>query len=227
MLWSPSTDTALVIIPEEAELLVPLIRRSGQTAQVHLITYAAPVTKAMLETFNDLSFYSLPSLPVGYTIPNWFSIELGIFAGRLYVTHEECAFIAKYLEIPGAEDGDGDATEPMAGRPFTNNPMGFLSEWLPLRRQVSDVMQTPMGYIIQGRLHALRPDHAFFVSQVRDAPDFKDMPVSIGSTDDTSDDDEDDDDFSDAGEEIDDGWEDLGEEHDVKEVDEDPDGDDM
>lgn len=217
ILWSPSTETALVIIPEEAELLIPLIRRSGQTAQVHLITYAAPVTKAMLNNFNDLRFYSLPSLPVGYKMPDWFSIELGIFAGRLYVTQEECSLIAEYLQVPSNDKQDGNITKAVAERIFSRNPLAFLSEWLPLRRQVSEVMQTPMGYIIQGRMQALRPDHAFFVSRVADSPpEFKNMPVSSGSTDDTSDDD-DDDDFSDAGEEeVDDGWEDLGEENDAR-----------
>lgn len=40
ILWSPSTLTALLIVPEEAELLIPVIRRAGQSANVHLITYA-------------------------------------------------------------------------------------------------------------------------------------------------------------------------------------------
>ncbi|ROV95602.1 hypothetical protein VSDG_05251 [Cytospora chrysosperma] len=217
ILWSPSTETALVIIPEEAELLIPLIRRCGQTSQVHLITYAAPVTKAMLKNFNGLRYYSLPTLPLGYKIPGWFSIELGIFAGQLYVTHDECAPIAQYLHISSKEEGE--AVETVVGRTFARNPVGFLCEWLPLRRQVADVMQTPMGYIIQGRLHALRPDHAFFVTRVTDAPDMIDMPVSNGSSDDTTD--EDDDGFSDGSEENDDGWEDLGEEHVDEKVDND------
>ncbi|ROW07311.1 hypothetical protein VMCG_03763 [Cytospora schulzeri] len=219
ILWSPSTKTALVIIPEEVELLIPLIRRAGHTSQVHLITYAAPVTKAMLKNFNGLRYYSLPTLPIGYQFPDWFLIELGIFAGRLYVTHEECSLIARYLHI--SETDDGDAVESVVGRTFARNPVGFLCEWLPLRRQVSDVMQTPMGYIIQGRLHALRPDHAFFVTRVADAPGIMDIPVSNGSTDDTSDEDEDE--FSDGGEDIDDGWEDLGEENFGKKVSDDGD----
>lgn len=179
----------------------------------------------MLSNFSSLRYYNLPSLPDDYRFPDWFSIELGIFAGRLYVTHEECSLIAKYLQAPSPLNGNGDIAkcvdEAVGGRTFARNPMSFLCEWLPLRRQVSDVMQTPMGYIIQGRLHALRPDHAFFVARVADAPGFKDMPVSSGSTDDTSDDDDDESDFSDAGEEIDDGWEDLGDQQDGKKVSED------
>ncbi|KUI56497.1 hypothetical protein VP1G_10818 [Cytospora mali] len=202
ILWSPYTETALIIIPEEAELLIPLVRRSGQTSQVHLITYAAPVTKAMLKNFNGLRYYSMPTFPVGYKFPDWLLIELGIFAGRLYVTYEECSLIAQYLQGPATEDAN--TGENVVGRTFARNPMGFLGEWLPLRRQVSEVMQTPMGYIIQGRLHALRPDHAFFVTRVTDAPDILDMPVSNGSSDDTSESEDDEDDFSDADKEIED-----------------------
>jgi hypothetical protein len=66
-----------------AELLIPLIRAQRQP-KVHLITYAASVTKNMVH-FNKLSYYVLPRLPVGYKPPSWFSIELGIFAGRLYI----------------------------------------------------------------------------------------------------------------------------------------------
>lgn len=205
ILWSPSTETALIIIPEEAELVIPLIRSFDRTSLVHLIAYAAPVTKAMLKNFNDLRYYSMPTLPAGYKFPDWFSIELGIFAGRLYVTYEECALIAQYLQISGP---DGRNAEAAAGRIFARNPMSFLSEWLPLRRQVSDVMQTPMGYIIQGRLHALHPDHAFFVTRVTEGPDTMAMPVSNSNSEDTSD--EEDDGFSDVGEEIEQGWEDLG-----------------
>lgn len=175
---------------------------------MHLITYAAPVTKAMLKNFHGLKYYSLPALPAGYKVPNWFSIELGIFAGQLYVTHEECSHIAQYLQGPQADGEDAAAT--VRGT-FARKPMGFLCEWLPLRRQVSEVMQTPMGYIIQGRMHALHPDHPFFVTRVKGAPDMMDTPVlSNGSSDDTSDDDEND--FSDMGGEAEEGWGDLEEE---------------
>lgn len=173
----------------------------------------------MLNNFNSLRYYSMPILPAGYKVPDWFSIELGIFAGRLYVTHKECAIIAQYLGI--SETENGNAVETVVRRTFARNPMGFMCEWLPLRRQISDVMQTPMGYIIQGRLHALRPDHAFFVTRATDAPDIMNLPASNGSFDDTSDEDEGD--YSDGSEEVDDAWESMGEERVEKKVSEDGD----
>ncbi|TGO44474.1 hypothetical protein BCON_0512g00030 [Botryotinia convoluta] len=87
ILWSPSNETALIVIPEEVELLIPMIRTARKPI-VHLITYAAPITKSM-QHFNGLSYYVLPSLLNGYKIPEWLSIELGIFAGRLYINHIE------------------------------------------------------------------------------------------------------------------------------------------
>lgn len=65
---------------------------------VHLITYTAPTTKNMLY-FNGLSYYVVPRLLDGYTAPDWLSIELGIFAGRLYINFPECAPLNNYIEL--------------------------------------------------------------------------------------------------------------------------------
>ncbi|KAL1869170.1 hypothetical protein Daus18300_005707 [Diaporthe australafricana] len=158
ILWSVSTETALVIIPEEAELLIPIIRKAGPRCPVHLMTYAAPVTKSTLQNFNSLDFYNMPPLPDNYEFPKWFTVELGIFAGRLYITYEECALVAQYLRLSEVMEDqvDGPADETIA-----RNPVSFMSEWLALHRQ-SDIEQTPMGYILRGRIEALHPDHAFF-----------------------------------------------------------------
>ncbi|KKY37654.1 hypothetical protein UCDDA912_g02340 [Diaporthe ampelina] len=76
ILWSSLTETALVIIPEEAELLIPIIRRAGRTCLVHLMAYAAPVTKSTLRNFNGLTYYNMPPFPEDYRFPKWFIIEL-------------------------------------------------------------------------------------------------------------------------------------------------------
>ena len=157
ILWSPSNATGLIVISEEAELLIPSIR-AAREPKVHLITYAAPVTKNMLH-FNDLSYYVLPRLPGGYTVPDLFSIELGIFAGRLYINFAECAPLNKYLQLAGK-------TIDHVGV-FTRNPVDFLLEWLTVCRKGQDIMHTPMGYICQGR--PLRPDHPFFTTRNADA----------------------------------------------------------
>jgi hypothetical protein len=164
-LWNPSSETALIIISEEAELLIPIIRAAGEP-MVHLITYAAPVTKNMLH-FNGLQYYVLPRLPVNHTAPDWFSTELGIFAGRLYINFSECAPLIKYLQL-------GDKTDPEAPQSnsknvgvFTKNPVNFLLEWLTLCRKGQDIMHTPMGYLCQGR--PLHKSHPFFVARSADA----------------------------------------------------------
>ncbi|KAI0472258.1 hypothetical protein F4859DRAFT_98378 [Xylaria cf. heliscus] len=94
--WSTRTETALVVIPEEAEDLMKLLRGREGKSRVHLIAYAAPVTKAMLH-FNRLEFYSSPELPKNHTIPERIRIELGILSGRLYVDQTEWEGLAEYL----------------------------------------------------------------------------------------------------------------------------------
>ncbi|RYP66813.1 hypothetical protein DL771_007611 [Monosporascus sp. 5C6A] len=181
ILWSRSSETALVIIPEEAELLIPVIRRAGQLAKVHLIAYAAPVTKSMMH-FNDFSYYTIPRLPAGYKIPVLLSIELGIFAGRLYIEFGECAPLTRYLQGL-SEETDADAALQLTGQPglgsgiFTKNPVSFLLEWLTLRRKAHDIMHTPMGYICRGR--TLHKSHPFFVGRSANAQEI--VPPSVGA----------------------------------------------
>lgn len=215
ILWSTLTDTALVIVPEEAELLIPIMRRAGPKCLVHLITYSAPVTKATLHNFNGLTFYNFPALPNDYKFPMWFTVELGILSGRLYVGHDECAAVAQYLRMSEAADDqvDGSAEEEET---FARNPVTFMSEWLAHRRQ-SDIQQTPMGYILRGRIKALHPEHAFFMTHTNEAQGVLEAPLSSakrpGAEDENEGDDEDDDsDMDHDGDDIDEGWDDLGDE---------------
>ncbi|KAH9885947.1 hypothetical protein F4778DRAFT_798742 [Xylariomycetidae sp. FL2044] len=160
VLWNTSTQTGLVIIPEEVELLIPILRldeREDNTS-VHLIAYAAPVTKAMI-CFDRFQYYSLPSLPADHKFPDWFRIELGILAGRLYIDVAEWETVVRYLQPPSdtalehQEDGFGPDTMDIATAPvkFASNPASFLMDWLALRRKTRDVLHTPMGYICTGR----------------------------------------------------------------------------
>jgi len=172
-LWSPSSETALIVISEEVELLIPIIR-AAKKPKVHLITYAAPVTKNM-QHFNGLSYYVLPPLPVGYTIPDWLSIELGIFAGRLYFNFPECASLMKYLELENGTDTETLESDGEHANTFTTNPINFLLDWLTLCRKGQDIMRTPMGYICQGR--PLHENHPFFVVRSADATEVEMPPV--------------------------------------------------
>ncbi|KAI1805842.1 hypothetical protein F4811DRAFT_513767 [Daldinia bambusicola] len=157
ILWSPSTQTALVIVPEEAELLIPLLRDAARSPHVHLITYAAPVTKTM-ERFNTLQYYSLPALPPNYKFPEWLRFELGVLGGRLYVSLAEWDPLSRYLQSSFEKSdklsrGNSNPTqaEEVTPTPFADDPSSFLLEWLTLLRKTQDVLHTPMGYICTGR----------------------------------------------------------------------------
>lgn len=143
MLWSPRSQTGLVVIPEELELVLEQVRESPA---VHLVAYAAPVTRSMIR-FGSLQYFSLPALPKGYTFPSWLVVELGILAGRLYMTFDECTAMQAYVRR-AEETG------------FCREAVGFLLEWLSLRRVGQDMMHTPAAYVCQGR--PLRKEHAFF-----------------------------------------------------------------
>ncbi|KAK3353249.1 hypothetical protein B0T25DRAFT_206536 [Lasiosphaeria hispida] len=60
ILWVPITETALVVIPEEAENLSTMLRNASGP-MVHLIPYAAPVTRNMVQ-FGGLNYHALPRL---------------------------------------------------------------------------------------------------------------------------------------------------------------------
>lgn len=158
VLWNPATKTALVVIPEEAELLIPIIR-AAKLPPVHLIAYAAPMTKNMLH-FSGLSYYVLPRLSNNHTIPDWLSIELGILGARLYFEFVEYAPLVKYLNLTNDPGACNNA--PLDGQSVVSNDSisSFLLEWLTVRRKGQDIMQTPMGYICQGR--PLDESHPFF-----------------------------------------------------------------
>lgn len=85
----------MVIIPEEAERLLTLLREMDP-APTHLLTYSAPVTRKML-VFNDMNYYSVPPSPEGWKAPMWLKIELGVFAGRLYFQFSDYEDLCKYL----------------------------------------------------------------------------------------------------------------------------------
>ncbi|KAJ5405356.1 hypothetical protein N7465_006640 [Penicillium sp. CMV-2018d] len=61
VLLSMRADVARDIIPEEAELVIPILREHADPP-THLLLYAALFTKRMLY-FNRLDYYSLPRLP--------------------------------------------------------------------------------------------------------------------------------------------------------------------
>lgn len=157
--------------------------------------------------FNDLSYYSMPCLPLNYKFPTWFLIELGLFAGRLYVSFEESCAIREYLQMSQDVETDEEDDSSPAHCHFARNRIEFLLEWLALRRQVQDIMQTPMGYILQGR--ALNEDHPFFSAQGLQTAELAEVQISTSSSTDASHDDDSDDEDDDWSEHEDGGedWE--------------------
>jgi len=163
ILWSVVTETALIIIPEEADIVIPLLF-NAKDPTTHLLTYAAPVTRKMLH-FNKLKYYTMPVLPIGWTPPTWLTTGLGIFAGRLYFEYEEYSGLQEYLgfredgAVPSADEATMKASAQQA-HSFTAKPLTFLQEWLAVRRKNQDFTHTPMGHICQGNL--LKASHPFF-----------------------------------------------------------------
>jgi hypothetical protein len=167
------SKTALVIVPEEAELVIPLLR-AAKTPHVHLLLYAAPVTRKMLH-FDNLLYYNFPMLPAGWKAPSWLSFELGILAGRLYFNFSDYSgLLLEKLCSPGHSDGGSQSSSSLDARTSTSKDvLAFLNEWLALRRQGQDITHTPMGYVCHGR--QLRSDHPFFMQRAIDLPDEKDQ----------------------------------------------------
>lgn len=168
VLWSTSTETALIVIPEEAELLILKLRTINQPL-VFLAAYAAPVTRPM-QLFNTLAYLTIPSTEKTLVIPSWLSIELGVFAGRLYFHFDEYKPLLNWLGPSGhdASCGLSELQQTIGSTTSTpqglqaENPLQFLSKWLTYRRRTLDIMHTPMGYVCQNRI--LRKTHPFFVT---------------------------------------------------------------
>ena len=178
ILWSTVSEIALIIIPEESELLLPLIRQS-KSSPTHLTTYAAPVTRKMLH-FDNLQYYAVPSLPPGWEAPLWLRTELGIYSGRLYFEYSEYENLLRFLGIkeevddlaPQANSIEQKQETPtielhveQEAKAFTRRPLSFLKEWLAVCRKGQDFMHTPMGFVCQGK--KLLESHPFFSSNDR------------------------------------------------------------
>jgi len=191
LLWSCTGEIGLLVSPEEANALVPILRRTSfDDSTCHLIMYSAPITRRMLH-FNHLDFYAIPRLPTSFKAPMWLQVELGIFAGRLYFDWDEYGEIMAYLGIPVSRiKGDGGA-QPDRKEPFAEKPTAFLHEWLAVRRKGQDFEHTPMGFITTGK--PLSADHPFFSSVEQEVGgDFR-LPTTLVSQIEEDDDDESDD----------------------------------
>ena len=162
VLWSPSVECAILVNPEEAEELL-LLLKTMPAPSAHILTYAAPVNRKMSH-FNSFAFYAVPSLPLNWKAPSWLSIEVGLFAGRLYFPFAEYAPILSFL---GAREKGRSIVEDIheeqddaKTKSFAKRPLAFLQDWLALKRRGQDFSETPMGYVAQGK--PLSKTHYFF-----------------------------------------------------------------
>lgn len=153
VVWSSISEKALLVSPEEADCLIPILRHKSEPQGVHLIVYAAPVTRRMLH-FNGLNYHATPPLPKDFQPPTWLTVELGIFSGRLHFDWHEYNELLGYLGLKEDLSKDPDA------HPFAAKPLTFLHEWIDVRRKGQDFEHTPMGFITTGK--PLTENHAFF-----------------------------------------------------------------
>ncbi|KAJ4352792.1 hypothetical protein N0V95_003954 [Ascochyta clinopodiicola] len=160
ILWSSISDKALLVSQEEANALIPILRPKSQPEGIHLIVYAAPVTRRMLH-FNSLDYHATPPLSADFKAPTWLQVELGIFSGRLYLEWREYAELLGYLGLKLDLSVDSDMI------PFSKKALTFLIDWIDIRRKGQDFEHTPMGFITTGK--PLTENHAFFQSSAHEA----------------------------------------------------------
>ncbi|KAI9666766.1 MAG: hypothetical protein M1831_001542 [Alyxoria varia] len=149
ILWSEESQTAMIISPFEAEKLLPTIRHA-LNPKCFLLTYAAPVTRKMLQ-FEGLNFYIIPRAPYpGWKAPEWLIHSVGLFAGRLYFSFDHYENLRKFFSPPISGIHDKLCEEPLQ----------FLQQWLSARRKGAEFTHTPMGYLVEGK--RLTAQHPFF-----------------------------------------------------------------
>ena len=196
LLWSERSATAVIIIPEEAEALLPIMRDTTIEKGTHLLVYSAPTTRKMV-SFDELTYYSIPALPKNWKVPDWLRVELGIFSGRLYFKWDEYSGICNTLGVEEGLEGvnelneehemdpdadDDDEQKLVLDKPrkestgIASKPLTFMQEWLALRRRGQDFAHSPMGFLTQGK--ALQEAHPFFRPD-EDKPSFEGAGASV------------------------------------------------
>lgn len=110
--------------------------------------------------FNAMSYYSVPRRENGPLVPKWLAIELGILGARLYFNFDEYADLLEYLKPKGAREVAGGLVNGNRAAAPAEGLSEFLLEWLSIRRKGQDIMQSPLGYVCQGK--PLDDSHPFF-----------------------------------------------------------------
>ncbi|KAF3909914.1 hypothetical protein ABW21_db0200578 [Orbilia brochopaga] len=174
ILAGTESNVAIVVTPEETEYLIPHLNSRSRHPSVYLLAYAAPVTRKMVQ-FDSLTFLTIPGMENDWKPLETLSVELGIFAGRLYFAYDHVGALREYLRLDSGEVEDDEAR---AGAIFTNRPLSFLQEWLTLKRKGQDFLHTPMGHLCQSK--ELLSTHPFFKDDTSGSEKADDARVKEG-----------------------------------------------
>lgn len=115
-----------------------------------------------MQVFNDLTYLTIPSWPEGCALPSWLTIEVGVISGRLYFDYSEYKPFLSWMGIV-----DGQKPSDIACGLGSDQPLQFLWEWVCHRRQMNDVMYTPVGFVCQRR--DLQESHFVFLNRGSEA----------------------------------------------------------
>ncbi|CAG9940265.1 unnamed protein product [Clonostachys rosea f. rosea IK726] len=176
ILWYPDRETGIIVIPEEAELLLPVLRGEKQPI-VWLLSYSAPLTRHMC-IFNRLNFFTVPSPPNReFKVPRWMTLEVGIVSARLYFGWLEYKGLLAWLGMAKGAKGEGTASQ--CGGLYPAEARKFLLDWLSHCHNTFNILHTPVGFVAQGK--ELRHDHSFFGASSLDEADVAAAAQANGS----------------------------------------------
>ncbi|KAG0697961.1 hypothetical protein DFH29DRAFT_810975 [Suillus ampliporus] len=151
----------VVVSPNEANTLLPVIRRSNV---VHLCIYTPRTTKTM-QACDDLRLYCVPSTP-RLTASEPLIRQLNLFAGQLYFSsHNMYLHTCRFLGLNAPDLGDEDLIAENDGfireenRPsgrascsFTRSQLPPLKELFGMRRKGMGYLPTHLGKMLNGRI---------------------------------------------------------------------------
>ncbi|KAG0701816.1 hypothetical protein DFH29DRAFT_541007 [Suillus ampliporus] len=152
----------VVVSPNEANTLLPVIRRSNV---VHLCIYTPRTTKTM-QACDDLRLYCVPSTPLLTPSKALPVCQLNLFAGQLYFSNYKkyiltCSFLG--LNAPDLKDedliADSDGFIRKKNRPaarawcsFKQSQLVPLKELFGMRRKGMGYLPTHLGKMLNGRI---------------------------------------------------------------------------
>ncbi|KAF8325267.1 uncharacterized protein EI90DRAFT_3073641 [Cantharellus anzutake] len=119
-----------------------------------------------MRSFDDLKFYTIPSLPATWTYSERLTVsQLNIFSGQLYINDFETYLeLCNLLGINTSHDGRNEVETQIDGFvlpkkrtremrlvcPFNTSPLPFIRKVTSLRRKGTSYASTHLGRIVDG-----------------------------------------------------------------------------